>query len=77
MFIKLLDSGIWELRFWDDITNRMGRIRSVSGFKCQGCNKNIEGDVYKESYSLDWYHPKCYIRKPNTVLIVDELNNIY
>ena len=63
----------YELRFFNEITNRPGRIIAPDGFKCAGCGKIIVGDCNTYSHSLNLYHPKCYEELgKDFIIILDE-----
>ncbi len=58
--MKIIKTSLgWELRFWNEITNKIGMIISLKGFRCKKCGKIIEGKCIKYSKSFDIYHPEC------------------
>lgn len=70
MKIKIKD-GIAEIRFWNQLKNRMVKITLPTPIICKECGKEIKGVLAKNSYSFDFYHPEC-IKKPVTI-IYDEM----
>ena len=63
----------YELRFFNFITNKNGRIIAKDGFKCKKCNRIIKGDFYKKGCSFDLYHPKCYKKSEIEIIIIDDI----
>ena len=65
----------YELKFWNFITGRIGKIIAPNGFKCGNCGKLIEGDFRKTERLFEIYHPKCFKKSRIKIVGIDEIKS--